>query len=454
MWITVWIKWFMDPLLEQLKDRIKVKISGLNYSTWIRPIVSGTMRDTSYILSVPNKFFADWITDYYLDVIKQELFELTQINYRIGFDILPDENQKQMMGAPSTNASQNAGQRHRTLDCLNPKYRFDRFVVGASNQFAHAACKAVADMPGGHYNPLFLYGGVGLGKTHLMHAVGLKLLSVHHDIQVVYVSAEKFMNELINALRYEKMPEFRKKYRDKCDVLLIDDVQFLAGKERTQDEFFHTFNALHESQRQIVITSDKLPKDIQGIEERLRSRFEWGLIADIGPPDLETRIAILRKKAEVSSVPCSDDLAMFLASCIKTNVRELEGSLIRINAFASLTGAPVTVDLAREVLGNALRESEKSCTIETVQKVVAEFFKINVSDLKSPRRLKSLAHPRQIAMYLCKKHVHSSFPEIGNKFGGKDHTTVIHAYRKIEKLLETDTSLKGDIERIEKTILH
>ncbi|HPQ80809.1 MAG TPA: chromosomal replication initiator protein DnaA [bacterium] len=445
----------MNPLLDQLKEKIRCKISDLNYNTWFRPILDAQVKDGTFVLIVPNKFVADWISDYYSDVIRQELFGITQNNYRLGFELsqercLSCEEQLQQADAPPSVPQVRA----KTIEPLNSKYSFDRFVVGSSNQFAHAACKAVADLPGGHYNPLFLYGGVGLGKTHLLHAVGLQVSQAHPEMQVIYVSAEKFMNELINALRYERMPEFRKKYRDRCDILLIDDIQFIAGKERTQEEFFHTFNALHESQRQIVLTSDKLPRDIHGIEERLRSRFEWGLIADVGAPDLETRIAILRKKADAQGLQCPDDVAMFLASSIKSNVRELEGSLIRINAFSSLAGSDVTVELAREIMGDMIREKENICTIESVQKVVADFYKINVSDMKSPRRLKSLAHPRQVAMYLCKKHVHSSFPEIGNKFGGKDHTTVMHACKKILRLLEQDVALQNDIAILEKTILH
>ncbi len=444
----------MNPLLDQLKEKIRCKISDLNYNTWFRPILDATVKDGTFVLVVPNKFVADWINDYYNDVIRQELFGITQNNYRLGFEISPEVGAQPALADARQPLPSAPPQKAKTVEQLNTKYSFDRFVVGSSNQFAHAACKAVADLPGGHYNPLFLYGGVGLGKTHLLHAVGLQAAGAHPELQVIYVSAEKFMNELINALRYERMPEFRKKYRDRCDILLIDDIQFIAGKERTQEEFFHTFNTLHESQRQIVVTSDKLPRDIHGIEERLRSRFEWGLIADIGAPDLETRIAILRKKAEAQNLSCPDDVAMFLASSIKSNVRELEGSLIRINAFASLTGAPVTLDLAREIIGNIAQERENSCTIESVQKVVAEFYKINISDMKSPRRVKTLAYPRQVAMYLCKKHVHSSFPEIGNKFGGKDHTTVMHACRKIERLLESDVVLQNDIATLEKNILH
>jgi chromosomal replication initiator protein len=439
----------MNSLLEQLKEKIRNKISELNYNTWFGPILDASVNEDVFTLVVPNRFVADWISDYYSDLLRQELFEITQRSLRIGFSIRPDLPDRAAPEEPSQPAA-----RSRTIAPLNPKYGFDRFVVGSSNQFAHAACKAVSDLPGGQYNPLFLYGGVGLGKTHLLHAIGLQISGRHPELNVIYESAESFMNGLINSLRYERTPEFRRRYRDRCDILLIDDIQFISGKERTQEEFFHTFNALHESSRQIVLTSDKPPKDIHGIEERLRSRFEWGLIADIQPPDLETRIAILKKKAEALSLHCPDDVAMYLASSIKTNVRELEGSLVRINAFASLTGSEVTLEMAKEVLGNILRDKDRRCSIESIQKTVSQFYRINISDLKSPRRQKNLAFPRQIAMYLCKKHVHSSFPEIGGKFGGKDHTTVMYACRKIEKLLETDERLQSDIVALEKNLLH
>lgn len=445
----------MNNILKQLKDKIQSKISDLNYNTWFKPISGASLGEGSFVLKVPNKFIADWISDYYSDLIVQELFLITDQNLRLCFDIT-EEHEAAPLGKsePATYPSAKEPPRVRSVENLNSKYSFDRFVVGNSNQFAHAACKAVADLPGGHYNPLYIYGGVGLGKTHLMHAVGLQIANSQPNLNIIYVSAEKFMNELINCLRHERMHEFRKKYRDNCDVLLIDDIQFLGGKECTQEEFFHTFNALHDSQRQIVLTSDKLPKNIQGIDERLCSRFEWGLIADIQPPELETRIAILKKKAENSNLKCPDDVAMFLASSIKNNVRELEGSLLRLNAFASLTGTPVTVDLAREVLGTTLRAKESSCSIESIQKTVASYYSLNVSDLKSPRRMRVLAFPRQVAMYLCKKHVGSSFPEIGGKFGGKDHTTVMHACRKIEKLLKCDSKIQNDIAILEKDILH
>jgi chromosomal replication initiator protein len=444
----------MNNLLEQLKANIKNKISTLNYNTWFRPINQARHTDGSFVLVVPNRFIADWINDYYSDLLVQELFSITQENFKLAYEVSDSDEAKLPCAQKPTIGGRPELSRLISSGGLNQKYSFDRFVVGGANQFAHAACKAVVDLPGGHYNPLFIYGGVGLGKTHLLHAIGLESLKTRPGLTVIYVSGEKFMNELINALRYEKMPEFRKKYRDKCDILLLDDIQFIGGKECTQEEFFHTFNALHDAQRQIVLTSDKLPKDIQGIEERLRSRFEWGLVADIQPPDLETRIAILKKKAEVSGLRCPDDVAMLLASSIKTNVRELEGSLIRINAFASLTGADISTDLAKEVVGTALREREHMCSIESIQKAVAEFYGLNVSDLKSPRRLKTLAYPRQIAMYLCKKHVRSSFPEIGGKFGGKDHTTVMHACRKISLLLKSDGRTQNEVAVLEKSILN
>ncbi|MBI4126330.1 MAG: chromosomal replication initiator protein DnaA [Deltaproteobacteria bacterium] len=440
----------MNALLSQLKESLGNKISRLNYTTWFGPIETAKVEAGVFTLVVPNRFVADWIDDYYADLIEQELATISADPLKLAYEVRDEGVAAGVAGV----AAPVIVQRSRTLSLLNPKYTFDRFVVGSSNQFAHAASRAAADLPGGHYNPLFLYGGVGLGKTHLLHAIGLQIQAQRPQLTVVYVSGERFMNELINAIRYEKTPDFRKKYRDACDVLLIDDIQFIAGKERTQEEFFHTFNTLHEAQKQLVMTSDKPPKDIHGLEERLRSRFEWGLIADIQPPDFETRVAILRKKADADRLSCPDEVAMFLASAMKSNVRELEGSLIRINAFASLTKAAITVDFAREILANLVTEEERRLSIESIQKTVASFYNVNMSDLKSPRRMKTFAHPRQIAMYLCKKHAGSSFPEIGNKFGGKDHTTVMHACKKIARLLQTDAQLQSDISILERNLLN
>jgi len=436
-------------LIDRLKENIQNKISELNYNTWFRPILKANHSNGLLTLIVPNKFVADWICDYYGDLVRQELFDITGEQVDLAFEIAPIEESLIRFEEPQVQQAKT-----RTLSHLNSKYTFERFVVGSSNQFANAACRAVADLPGGHYNPLFIYGGAGLGKTHLLHAIGLHIFKSRPQVSVLYVSSETFTNEVINGIRYDKMGELRRKYRERLDVLLIDDIQFIAGKERTQDEFFHTFNTLHESQRQIVITSDKLPKEIPGSEERLRSRFEWGLIADIQPPDLETRVAILKKKAEAEGIECPDDVAMFLASSIKSNVRELEGSLIRLGAFSSLTKAPITLDLTKEVLRNIIQEREPIYSVESIQRVVADYYKVSISDLKSPRRTKTLAYPRQIAMYLCKKLARSSFPEIGAKFGGKDHTTVMHACRKIESLIEINLNLQQEISILEKNIRH
>jgi chromosomal replication initiator protein len=325
---------------------------------------------------------------------------------------------------------------------LNPRYTFDTFIVGPSNQFAHAASRAVAEAPSRSYNPLFIYGGVGLGKTHLMHAIGQYVLQHDRNMRLTYISSERFMNEMINAVRYDRVIDFRERYRT-VDILLVDDIQFLAGKEGTQTEFFHTFNALYDSQKQIVLSSDCPPHEIPALEERLRSRFEWGLIADIQSPDLETKTAILKKKAETEAVPLPDDVAIFIAGRIKSNVRELEGSLIRLVAYASLTGQEISLPLAQEVLKNILDHEEKAVTIEIIQKFVADYYNLKLVELKSRNNSKSVAMPRQVAMYLCKSLTHASLPEIGRSFGGKHHSTVIHSIRKVEDLRKRDADFNS-----------
>jgi len=441
-----------------LQEKIKNKIGEMNYAKWftfVRPIRTD---EGSIVLGVPDKFFFDWISEYYLAMMGVELRSVTGGNESLSLEIDPslaaeidkkmdDESpvpQARLQIQPKETVSQISG--------LNPKYTFDKFVVGSGNQFAHAAAKAVADLPGGHYNPLFVYGGVGLGKTHLVSAIGLEILRKNPDARVLYVTAENFMNEVIFGIRYDKMVELRKKYRTNCDVLLMDDIQFLGGKERTQEEFFHTFNTLLESTKQIVVTSDRFPKDISDIDDRLRSRFEWGLIADIQPPDLETRIAILNKKAEAAHFELPNDVAIFLANRIRSNIRELEGSLIRLFAYSSLFKSTVTIEFAEQVLAHIVNKNAMICSIESIQKMVSDYFKIRPVDIKSTRRVKSLVVPRQIAMYLCKKHAGASFPEIGEKFGGKDHTTVIHAFRKIESLLTTNNKMKEDVDLLEKKL--
>ena len=330
---------------------------------------------------------------------------------------------------------------------LNPRYSFDSFIVGSSNQFAHAACRAVAEAPSRSYNPLFIYGGVGLGKTHLMHAIGQYVLDHDRTLKLTYISSERFMNEMINALRYDRVLDFRERYRS-VDVLLVDDIQFLAGKEGTQTEFFHTFNARYDSQKQIVISSDCPPHEIQSLEERLRSRFEWGLIADIQPPELETKVAILKKKAETEAVPLPDNVAMYIAGKIKSNIRELEGSLIRLIAFASLTGQDITLALAQEVLKNILDHEEKAITIDTIQKFVADRYNLRMVDLRSRNNSKSIAMPRQVAMYLCKMLTHASLPEIGRSFGGKHHSTVIHSIKKVEDMRKKSSEFDHQVKNL------
>ncbi|MBI5299086.1 MAG: chromosomal replication initiator protein DnaA [Deltaproteobacteria bacterium] len=452
-----------EALCETLKELLRSKVSQLNYNNWFKPIVDGRLDGGNFVMTVPNKFIADWITDYYIELLEKEVSELVKQPLKIRFDVAKEEGEVVQTAVAMTVIERSpvvtnaVSVRPPQQAILNPKYNFESFVVGSGNQLAHAAAKSVADLPGGHYNPLYLYGGVGLGKTHLLNAVGLFLVKKNPDFKIIYVSSERFMNEFINGVRHDKMLEFRKKYRESCDMLLIDDIQFLGGKEGTQDEFFHTFNVLYESQRQIIVTSDKMPKEIAGLEERLRSRFEWGLIADIQPPDLETRIAILRKKAETDQIYLNNEITMFLASHIKSNVRELEGALIRLNAFATLAKCAITIDLAKEVFKNILPSNQNgrtgTATIETIQEKVALYYQIKVADLKSPRRMRVLAHPRQVAMYLCKKHLKASFPDIGNRFGGKDHTTVIHACRKIETLAGKDPKTQNEISDLEKTIL-
>jgi chromosomal replication initiator protein len=334
---------------------------------------------------------------------------------------------------------------------LIPRYTFATFVIGASNQFGHAACQAVATLPGRHYNPLFLYGGVGLGKTHLANAIGHETLRRDPNARVAFLSAETFMTQLITALRRDRMDEFKNVFR-RIDVLIIDDVQFLANRERTQEEFFHTFNALHEARRQIVLTSDKVPKDIPGLEERLRNRFEWGLIADIQPPDMETRVAILEKKAELEGLDLSREVAIYLASKIDSNVRELEGSLTRLSAVASLSKSAITPEFARTVLQDLIRD-ERTVTIETVQRIVCEHYGLRMGDLLSKKRTKNLAFPRQIAMFLARKLTKESYPSIGDRFGGRDHSTVIHAKDTVQSKMKDDGALRLVIDTLERRLL-
>ena len=426
---------------EEVLARIETKINRHSFYTWFKPTSFAGEDDSGIRVRVPNGLFRDWLTKHYTTVLDEALAEVDRRGVAVSFmtddglaamtPVVLVEKAELVFAEPEPEVSDSPD------GGLAPRYSFDTFVVGGSNQFAHAACRAVAEAPSRSYNPLFIYGGVGLGKTHLMHAIGHYVLNHLKTLKLTYISSERFMNEMINAVRYDRVLDFRERYRS-VDVLLVDDIQFLAGKEGTQTEFFHTFNALYDSQKQIVLSSDRPPHEIQQLEERLRSRFEWGLIADIQPPDLETKVAILKRKAEVEGVAVPDSVALFIASKIKSNIRELEGSLIRLIAYASLTGREISLALAQDVLRNVLQNDERAVTIEVIQKRVADFYQLKLADLKSRNNSKSVAQPRQIAMYLCKSLTNASLPEIGKSFGGKHHSTVIHSIRKIEDLRKRD----------------
>ena len=428
---------------DEILSRVQAKVNRHSFYTWFKPTAFVADDGRAVTVKVPNALFKDWITKHYSGVIAEALEEVQRSDALVNFvasgtaEAEPPapppaalvEDPVLIESLPPVAPTSAAG--------LNPRYTFDTFIVGSSNQFAHAACRAVAEAPSRSYNPLFIYGGVGLGKTHLMHAIGHYVLQHDRSLVLTYISSERFMNEMINAVRYDRLIDFRERYRS-VDVLLVDDVQFLSGKEGTQNEFFHTFNALYDSQKQIVLSSDCPPHEIEQLEERLRSRFEWGLIADIQPPDLETKVAILKKKAEAEAVPLPDSVAIYIAGRIKSNIRELEGSLIRLIAYASLTGREISTELAQDVLRNVKDHEEKAITIDHIQKFISDYYQLKLADLKSRNNSKSIAMPRQIAMYLCKALTHASLPEIGRSFGGKHHSTVIHSIRKVEQLRKND----------------
>ena len=422
---------------DEILSHIQAKVNRHSFYTWFKP--TAFMADDARVVTVrvPNSLFKDWITKHYSGVIAEALTEVGRQDAAVNFVASPLADGEMPTLPPPEITPDTIPPPTTSVAGLNPRYTFDTFIVGTSNQFAHAASRAVAEAPSRSYNPLFIYGGVGLGKTHLMHAVGHYVLQHDPNLTLTYISSERFMNEMINAVRYDRLIDFRERYRT-VDVLLVDDVQFLAGKEGTQNEFFHTFNALYDSQKQIVLSSDCPPHEIEQLEERLRSRFEWGLIADIQSPDLETKVAILKKKAEAEAVPLPDAVAIYIAGRIKSNIRELEGSLIRLIAYSSLTGRQLSVDLAQEVLRNVIEHEEKAVTIDSIQKFVSDYYQLKLADLKSRNNSKSVAMPRQVAMYLCKALTHASLPEIGRSFGGKHHSTVIHSIKKVEALRKTD----------------
>jgi chromosomal replication initiator protein len=422
---------------ERILARIETKVNRHSFYTWFKPATFLDDDGETIAVRVPSSMIKDWLLKHYSAVLSEALGEVGRADSQVLF--FPEGTDRNAAAAddatPADSASGTAPV--TSLGGLNPRYAFDTFVVGPSNQFAEAACRAVAEAPSRSYNPLFIYGGVGLGKTHLMHAIGHYVLDHHRNSRLTYISSERFMNEMINAVKNDRLLEFRERYRS-VDVLLVDDIQFLAGREGTQTEFFHTFNALFDAQKQIVLSSDCPPREISSLEERLRSRFEWGLIADIQPPDLETKVAILQKKADAESIPLPDNVALYIAGKIKSNIRELEGSLIRLIAYASLKGQDITLALAQEVLKNVLDHDEKAVTIEVIQKYIADYYRLKPNDLKQRNNSKSIARPRQIAMFLCKMLTTASLPEIGRSFGGKHHSTVIHSIKMVERLRDTD----------------
>lgn len=442
----------MNFNIREIWDRtlllIKAELTEVSFNTWLKTIEPLTIKNNNMlILSVPNKFNKEILETRYSSLISNAVKQVTSREFLLEF-VIPSEY------TPANEAAEPL----KYIDALdspklNPKYVFDEFVIGNSNRFAHAASLAVAESPARAYNPLFIYGGVGLGKTHLMHAIGHYILSQNPMSKVCYVSSEKFTNELINSIKDDKNVEFRNRYRN-VDVLLVDDIQFIAGKERTQEEFFHTFNTLYESSKQIIVSSDRPPKEIPTLEDRLRSRFEWGLITDIQPPDFETRIAILRKKAETESIRIPNEVFEFVAKKIKSNIRELEGAMTRIIAYSSLANKDISVELSNEALKDIISSSKpKQITSELIKSIVGQYYTVKVEDFDSKRRTRTISYPRQIAMFLCRELTDMSLPKIGEEFGGRDHTTVIHAYEKILRDVNENSDFKSKLEKMKKDII-
>lgn len=444
---------------------VKTRLNKDVYNTWFRPIKFESLDNDQKILNVRSgQITKDWVCLYYSELLEQVMDELNISGYSLAWQVDPDqpveplfadEANADLFFSPKNGAAAVSPKKEAAHfidiepveESLNPKYTFEKFVVGSCNQFAHAAAKATAEMPGTTYNPLFIYGGVGLGKTHLMHAIGHAIKARSPHMRVSYITSERFMNELINAIRFNKTPAFRDRYRS-IDVLLMDDVQFMAGKERTQEEFFHTFNTLHNGQKQIIVSSDCPPREIPTLEERLHSRFEWGLIADLEPPDLETKVAILKRKADMDGIELSDEIAMYIAGKI-SNVRELEGSLIRLVAISSMKGVSISKDLAKESMKSILdAERPAGLTMERIARAVASHYDMSVEEMKSKSNSRSIAVPRQVAMYLCKRLTKHSFPEIGREFGGKHHTTVMHSVDKITELERDDRNFHKEIKEL------
>ena len=442
-----------NELLEKAKELLKEEVTSISFETWIKPLKIKSI-DSNHIVFIANsEYQKDSIETRYSSLIFNTIKYITNRDYTFSV-ILEDSNiqDNELVISENQNMNENESYDYSNTN-LNPKYTFETFVVGNNNRFAHAAALAVGDSPSNSYNPLFLYGGVGLGKTHLMHAIGNRILSNNRSAKVLYVTSEKFTNQLINAIKDNKNEVFRNKYRN-IDVLLIDDIQFIAGKERVQEEFFHTFNTLHESGKQIILSSDKPPRDIQFLEDRLKSRFEWGLLADISCPDYETRLAILRKKAQDENIIIDDFILSNIANRIDSNIRELEGVFNKIVARASLTHSPITIELAENIINEFKTESQKVISSEFIKETIAKYFNIDKKDLESNKRSNDIAFPRQIAMYLCREVANMSFPKIGNEFGNRDHSTVMHGYKKIETEIKNNTNTKLIVESVKSIIVN
>src|SRR6266446_5602703 len=437
----------LDGLWARLLEALSGQLAPAVFDSWLRPCRLLAVEGDHLRIGAPNPFARDWLMQHHLQALQSAAEKCVGGHPQVSIVVDSAAATGWHQPASTTPATSPAGAAER----LNPRYTFDTFVVGSSNQFAQAASQAVAELPSRAYNPLFIYGGVGLGKTHLLHAIGHRTVRLFPGTVVVYLSSEHFTNELIDAIRYDQTAAFRARYRT-IDLLLIDDIQFIAGKERTQEEFFHTFNDLYESRKQIVLSSDSPPKSIPEIEERFRSRFEWGLIADVQPPDFETRVAILKKKAALERALLADDAAYLIASRIKANIREIEGSFTRMIAFCALSGREMSVELAQEVLSDLWGEDEKIITIEHIQRKVAEFFGVKLGDMRAKNRTKAVAFPRQIAMYLARQLTHASLAEVGRTFGGKDHTTVLHAVEKIHGMLQDDPKFKKTVDTLTQSI--
>jgi len=427
----------------QIQGSLKEQIDANSFETWFEPTVYIGQEDIDLYIKVPNSYFKDWLSFHYTSLIQRCSLDLFGKPFNIKY-LYDDSSSTFMRRNPQERKSKHG---HLLNPNLNPNYTFENFVVGSCNQFCHAASVAIAKNPAKAYNPLYLYGGAGLGKTHLMNAIGHQLLHVNRRLKIMYITTEKFMNDLINHLQYGKVLDFREKYRS-IDVLLIDDIHYLAGRERTKEEFFHTFNHLYDNQKQIVISSDCPPKEIPSIEDRFSSRFEWGLIADLKPPDIETRIAILQKKADLEGIYLPESVSLYIADKAHSNIRELEGYLRRVIAYSSLKGEKIDLDVAKEALKSLLEAETNIITVEKIQKIISYEYKITLSKLKSKNNSPTVAFPRQIAMYLSKELTRTSLPEIGKKFGGKHHTTVLHSIRKIEKLKEADSVFNKKLNRI------